>query len=119
VRHLKTLSLLAALLGLLCAGIASADNGAKAKAKSYAFTVGSDTKVGTVVLTRGDYKVKLEGTDAMFTKDGTGKTFNTPAKLESGAEKFSRTSLHLVQDAGQGRIVAIELKGTQTLLKFD
>lgn len=119
MRHLKTLSLLAALLGLLCAGIASADNGAKAKAKSYAFTVGSDTKVGTVVLTRGEYKVKLEGADAIFTKDGTGKTFNAPAKLESTNEKFDRTRLHLVEDGGQGRIIAIELKGTQTLLKFD
>jgi hypothetical protein len=119
VRHLKTLSLLAALLGLLCAGIASADNGAKSKAKSYAFTVGSNTKVGAVVLPKGEYKVKLDGASAIFKQDGTGKTFDTPAKLEPAKESFDRTSLHIIEDGGQSRIVSIELKGTQTLLKFD
>ena len=119
MRHLKTLSLLAALLGLLCAGIVSADNGAKSKAKSYAFTVASDTKVGAVVLTRGEYKVKADGANAIFTKDGSGKTFEAPAKLEPTNENFSRTSLHLIEDGGENRLVSIELKGTQTLLKFN
>jgi len=119
VRHLKTLSLLAALLGLLCAGIASADNTSKSKAKSYAITIASNVKVGEVVLPRGEYKVKVDGANAIFTRDGSGKTFSAPAKIEAANESFDQTSLHTIQDGSDHRLTAIELKGTQSLLKFD
>ena len=115
----KNACVVAALLGLFCAGIASADSGAKNKAKSYDITIGSAAKVGTIVLDRGDYKLKVEGDNATFKKDGSGKTFTTPAKLETAKDEFDRTMIHQVQDGGQSRIISIELKGTQTLVRFD
>jgi hypothetical protein len=109
----------AVLLGLLTVGIASANGGGKEKAKNYEITVGSPTRVGTVVLKPGDYKFKVEGSNAIFTKSGSDTTFTTPAKIETGTENFDRTMIHQIQDGGQARIISIVLKGTQNTLKFD
>ncbi len=119
MNNLKRAWIFAALLGLLCVGIASAADASKGKPKSYGITIGSATKVGSVVLTPGEYKFKVEGDNATFKNEGSGKTFTTPAKLETGKEEFDQTMLHQVKEEGQNRIVSIELKGTQTLLKFD
>ena len=119
MNNLRRAWILAALLGLLCVGIDSAADSSKGKSKSYGITVGSATKVGSVVLSPGEYKFKVEGDNATFTKEGSGKTFTIPAKLEAGKEAFEQTMLHQVNEEGQKRIVSIELKGTQTLLKFD
>jgi hypothetical protein len=108
---------IAILLGLLAGGIASAKGGGKAK--NYEITVSSATKVGAVVLKPGDYKLKVEGANAVFTKEGSDATFTAPAKIEEGKEMFDRTLVHQVQDGGQSRIISIALKGTQSLLKFD
>ncbi len=110
---------LAVLLGLLTVGIASANGGGKDKAKSYELTLGSATKVGNVVLKPGEYKFKLDGANAVFTKAGSDATFTAPAKLETGTESFSKTLIHQVQDGAQSRIISIALKGTQNTLKFD
>lgn len=109
----------AAVLGMFSVGMASANGGGKEKAKSYEVSVRSATKVGTVVLKAGDYKLKVEGADVIFTKQGDRTTFTTPGKLETVSSHFDRTSLHQVQEGNQTRIVSIELKGTQSLLKFD
>lgn len=115
----KSLVVLAALLGLLCVGVASADNGSKTKAKRYEITLTSNAKIGAVVLPRGEYKFKFDGTNATFTKEGGGKTYTAPAKLEPGKEDFAQTMMHFVQDGDDIRILSIDLKGTQTLLKFN
>jgi len=119
VKYLKTLAFLTALLVLFCTGIASAADAAKSKAKSHAFTIVSDTKVGDVVLTRGDYKVKVEGANAIFKNEENGKTVSAPVKVEQASETFDKTMLHTMQDGSANRLTAIELKGTQTLLKFN
>jgi hypothetical protein len=109
----------AVVLGMLSIGIASANGGGKEKAKSYEISVRSATKVGTVVLKPGDYKFKVEGENAVFSKEDSNTSFTTPAKLETVNDHFDKTILHQVQDGDQPRIISIELKGTQSLLKFN
>jgi len=106
-----------AVVLLLSANLAGA--AAAEKAKSYSFSLASAAKVGNQVLTRGDYKVKLEGANAIFTKENTRATVTAPGKLETGKEKFDRTIIHQINDAGQPRITSIELGGTNGLLKLD
>jgi len=118
-RVIKNTCILSALLGLLCVGMASADNGSKTKSKSYDLILGSNAKIGTEVLQRGEYKCKFDGTNATFTKEGSGKTVTAPAKLETAKDDFDKTMVHYVQDGDQNRIVSIELKGTPTLLRFN
>jgi hypothetical protein len=120
MRNLKTnFVFFAVLLGLLCVGIASANGGGKDKAKNYEISVRSTTKVGAVVLKPGVYKFKVEGSNAIFTRQGSNTVFTTPAKLETVKEDFDNTMFHQIQDGGESRIISIELKGTQSLLKFD
>lgn len=110
------------MLGLLSVGVVSA-RGSAEKARSYELSLNTATKVGTQVLTAGDYKLRLEGANAVFTKQSDRQsskaTVTAPAKLEAGNEKFAYTVIHTVLDAGQPRIISIELKGGKDLLKLD
>jgi hypothetical protein len=115
----RIFTLAVAMLGLLSVFVVTASAASAEKARSYEFSVTSATKVGTQVLTPGDYKVKLDGSNAVFTKEGTKATFTAPAKLEAGSEKFDRTILHVVEDSGQPRIISVELKGGKDLLKLN
>ena len=115
----RIFTLAVAMLGLLSVFGVSASAASAEKARSYEFSLNSATKVGTQVLTPGDYKVKVEGSNAIFTKESSKATFTTPAKLEAGNEKFDRTTVHVVDDSGQPRIVSVELKGGKDLLKLN
>jgi len=112
----RSLVLFAVLLGLLTAGIVSAKG---SKVKSYEITISSAMKVGTVVLAPGEYKFKLDGSNAVFVKSRGGDTFTTPAKIEDGEDNYGRTVLRTVQDGDQTRIIGIALKGTKSMMKFN
>lgn len=107
------------MLGLLSVGVISASGGTAEKARSYELSLNAATKVGTQVLRAGDYKVRLEGPNAVFTNKSDKATFTAPAKLEAGNQKFDHTTMHFVQDGGQPRITSIELRGGKDLLKLD
>ena len=113
----RLIPILAVILALPLAYVSGA--AAAEKVKSYSFSLSSPAKVGNQVLARGDYKVKLEGSNAVFTKETTKATVTAPAKLETANEKFGRTVIHQINDVGQPRIVAIELAGTNDLLKLE
>lgn len=107
-------------LGLLTAGLINAS--AAEKTKSYDLSFQSATKVGTQVLTPGDYKLHLDGANAVFTRRSNGQnkaSVTAPAKLEAGSAKFDHTTMHVVLDAGQPRISSIELKGSKDLVRLD
>ncbi len=117
--NLKRIVILSSvMLGLLMVGVVGASAAAE-KAKSYELTLNSPTKVGTQVLAAGDYKVKVEGSSVVFTNESSKATFTAQAALEAGSAKFERTAVHTVQDAGEPRIVSIDLKGGKDVLKLD
>ncbi len=108
-----------AMLGLLSVVGAS---GATEKAKNYEVSLNTAMKVGSQVLAAGDYKLKLEGSNAVFTRQSNGRnkeTFTASATLEAGDAKFDHTTIHSVQDGGQPRITSIELRGGKELLKLN
>jgi hypothetical protein len=115
----KNLVCLTVALGLFAVGIPAASAAGKDKVKSFELTVKSDTKVGSVVLRPGDYKFKFEDSNAVFTRQNSGTVYTTAAKLETVKDEFSQTMVHQVKDGDQNRIIGIDLKGTQTQLKFD
>jgi hypothetical protein len=119
LKRIVTLSVVT--LGMLSVGVVSGV--AAQKAKSYQLSLDAPTKVGAQILTAGDYKLKLEGANAVFTKEGDRKsdtaTFTAPATLEEGTAKFDHTAIHAVLDAGQLRITSIELEGSKNLLKLN
>jgi hypothetical protein len=107
------------VLGVVMATTVTAKSAEKVKARSYEVSVTAPMKVGTQLLKPGDYKVKLDGSNAVFTRENGKVTITTPAKMVSGAERYGMTMMHEVQDGDDRRVTGIELKGTQDLMEFE
>lgn len=90
-------------LATLALGIASA-------ASTYTVTLTSDMAAGNTQLKAGDYKVQVEGDQAIF-KQGK-ETVQVPVTVEKNAKKFRYTTLQTVDS----KLQAIELGGTTTKL---
>ena len=89
-----------------------------ASAKSYDIVLANPTKVANLQLKAGEYKVKLEGTNAVFTAVESGKSFTAPAKLQTAAKKFDMTAVDTDKKTDADHISAIELGGTNTKIEF-
>jgi hypothetical protein len=97
-------------LGMASLGIASA--------KSYDITLDSRTMVGSTELKPGDYKLKVEGTQAVFTDVQSSKSWTAAVKVENGAQKFGQTTVESTQQGDMAHINAIDLGGSSTKLEF-
>ena len=96
------LSLCVATLAL---GVASA-------ASSYSIHLSSDVQAGATQLKAGDYKVQVQGNQAIF-KQGK-NTIQLPVAVETGNNTYRYTSM----DADSGTLQSISLEGTKTKLVF-
>ena len=106
---MNTKSLL--LIGTLAlAGIASA--------KSYDIVLSAPAKAGSVQLAAGEYSLKVQGSNAIFTNIDTGKSFTTAVKSEDAGRKFSTTAVDSSSNNGTDQITAIELGGSSTKLEL-
>lgn len=95
---------------LALAGIASA--------KSYDIVLSGPAKAGTVQLNAGEYSLKLQGSNAVFTNVDTGKSFTAPVKVQTGSKKFENTAVDTEKQNGQDEIKSIELGGSSTQLQL-
>jgi hypothetical protein len=102
--------LIVGALGLASLGIASA--------KSYDIRLEAPAMVGTTELKAGDYKLKVEGTQAVFTDVQSSKSFTATVKIASGAQKFGETVVETTQQADMAHIDAIDLAGSNTKIEF-
>jgi hypothetical protein len=99
------------LIGTLAlAGIASA--------KSYDIVLSSPTKAGSIQLAAGEYSLKVQGSNAVFTNVDTGKSFTTAVKSEDAGRKFNATAVDTNNKNGTDEITAIELGGSSTKLEM-
>ena len=57
-----------------------------ASAKSYDITLDKPAMLGSTELKPGEYKVKIEGAEAVFTDARSAKSFSVPVKVETAAE---------------------------------
>jgi hypothetical protein len=85
--------------------------------KSYAITFSAPATVGGVNLPAGDYKVKVDGANAVFT-NSKNKTVSAPVKVQTGDKKFAYTAVDSSKGSGGDKINAIELGGSNTKLEF-
>jgi hypothetical protein len=108
----KSLLQIAALgaLGLASLGVASA--------KSYDIFLNGPTMVGNTELKAGEYKIKVEGTQAVFTDVESNKTWTAPVKIENGAKKFDQTVVESAQQGDMAHVSSINLAGSNTKLEF-
>jgi hypothetical protein len=89
-----------------------------ASAKTYDITLGSPAKAGKMELRAGEYKVKVEGSNAVFKNVDTSETFTAPVKIENTGKKHDYTAVESTKQNGEDKIQAIELGGSDETLEF-
>jgi len=87
-------------------------------AKTYEITLTSVTKAGSVQLKPGQYTLKIQGNNAIFTDVNTAKSFTTPVKVETTDKKFDDTKVQSSKDGDSDKIEEIDLGGSKTKLGF-
>ena len=102
----------------LLVGVLSLCGIAAAGTKSYNISLAVAAKAGALQLAAGDYKLKIEGSNAIFMEPQTLKTFTAPIKLVPAARKFSYTAVETAEEGGSERITAIDLGGSATQVEF-
>jgi hypothetical protein len=103
---------------LLLVGALAVSGLSIASAKSYQFTIENSEKAGTVMLKAGEYKVKVDGSNAVFTNVRTEQSFTTPVKVDNADRKHESTAIRSTVQNGTQQITAIELRGTTETLEF-
>ena len=89
-----------------------------ASTKSYQITLDQSTQAGTVQLAPGEYKVRVDGSNAIFTNLDTGKSITTPVKVETTGKKHDVTAVDTTKATGTTKLQAIELGGSDETLEF-
>jgi len=102
---------------LLVAGALTFASVMLASAKTYDIIIPAPVKVGAVELKPGEYKLKIEGSQAVFT-DSHDKSFSVPATVENADRKFGDTRLESANLNGMDTIQAIDLGDSNTRLKL-
>lgn len=86
--------------------------------KSYDVVLTAPTKAGSVQLAAGEYKVKVEGSNAVFTDEHTRASFTVPVTVENSNTKFDATSLDSTTQGNTAQITSIQLGGSKIKLEF-
>jgi hypothetical protein len=89
-----------------------------ANAKSYDITLPAPTRAGSIQLAAGQYSLKIQGSNAVFTNVQTGKSFTAPVRLETADKKFDVTSVTTDTKDGDNHITSVELGGSVTKLEL-
>ena len=87
-------------------------------AKTYEITLTAVTKAGSVQLKPGQYTLKIQGNNAIFTDGNSGKSFTTPVKVEATDKKFDDTKVQSTKEGETEKIEEIDLGGSKTKLGF-
>ena len=91
---------------------------AMAGPKNYNVVLSSPTKAGSVQLAPGEYKVKVEGSNAIFTDEHTRASFTVPVKIENSETKYRSTTLDTTKQGDGAQITSIGLGGSKVKLEF-
>jgi hypothetical protein len=90
-----------------------------ASAKSYTCTFTNRTMAGSVQLPAGEYKLKVDGSNAVFTNVDNNKSVTAPVKIETVDQKYAVTSIKTTQKGDAQHIDDIELGGSNTKIEFN
>jgi len=101
---------------LLIVGTLGLTSLAFAGTKSYDIILNAPAMAGTNQLQAGEYKLKVEGNQAVFTQNS--KTWSVPVKVENGTQKFAQTTVESSTQGEMDTIQAIDLAGSTTKLEL-
>ncbi|MBZ5636544.1 MAG: hypothetical protein LAO55_25755 [Acidobacteriia bacterium] len=89
-----------------------------AGSKTYDVLLSSGAKAGSVQLAPGEYRLKVEGSNAIFTGTENRQSFTVPVKVENTNTRYSATALDTVKQGDTVKITSIQLGGSKTKLEF-
>jgi len=85
--------------------------------KTYNVTLSKPAKVGSLQLVAGNYELKVDGSNAVFT-DAKRHTFSTAIKVENGSKKFEYTAVDSTETGATELVHSITLGGSATKIEF-
>lgn len=103
---------------LLIVGALSLASLGIASAKSYDIMLSDPAMVGNTMLQPGQYQLKVEGSQAVFTDVQSSKSWTAPVKLQNGNRKFDETMVESSRQGDMAHINSIDLAGSNTKLEF-
>jgi hypothetical protein len=86
--------------------------------KTYDIVLDSPVKAGALHLPAGEYRVKVDGSKAIFTDTRTNKAVTTDVTVKTVDHKFTHTAVDSSKQSDGQRIHAIELGGSNTEIDF-
>src|SRR5271170_7069233 len=89
-----------------------------ASARSFDVILSAPAMAGNTELKAGQYKLKVDGSQAIFTDVESSKSFTVAVKVENAARKFGETMVESHNQNGMDNIQAIDLAGSNTRLEF-
>jgi len=89
-----------------------------ANAKSYTITLSAPTRAGSIRLAAGEYSMKLQDSNAIFTNVQNRKTFTIAVKTETGDKKFDVTAVVTDSKDGDSYLTSVELGGSHTKIEL-
>ncbi|HUK15532.1 MAG TPA: hypothetical protein VLW65_03930 [Bryobacteraceae bacterium] len=102
---------------LLFAGALALSTISIASAKSYEILLPKTIQAGQMQLAAGQYRVKLEGANAIFTNVETNHSFVAPVNVEN-TQKHEVTAVEVTNQGGSSHLTSIELGGSSETLQF-
>ena len=76
------------------------------------------TKAGNITLRPGQYRVSVDGSDAVFQDVRNSHQFRIAAKVEDNGETFEQTRVRTSKHSGRRHVEAIEMEGSTTRIEF-
>lgn len=102
---------------LLFIGALALSTVAFAAPKSYSILLLTPTQAGNTQLAAGEYRVQVQGSNAVFTNRDNNHSFVAPVKVAT-TQKHEVTAVETKTDAGSAHITAIDLGGSSETLQF-
>jgi hypothetical protein len=103
------------LLGIMALALSTF---AVAGPKTYDLVVSNTVKAGDAQLEPGEYKLRVEGSNAVFTDTQTGKSITLAVKVENADKKYDSTALDTTKQGAIEQLTSIELGGSKIKLEF-
>jgi hypothetical protein len=88
-----------------------------ASTKSYEVLIVTPTQAGATQLAAGEYRLQVEGSNAIFTNIDTNHSFVAPVQIEA-TQKHQMTAVETKKDGSNTRITCIDLGGSTETLQF-
>ncbi|HTX39522.1 MAG TPA: hypothetical protein VME43_31100 [Bryobacteraceae bacterium] len=86
--------------------------------KSYDILLTAPTQAGANQLAAGEYRVQVQGSNAIFTNVENKHSFVAPVKVATTTQKHEVTAVETKADAGSARLTSIDLGGSTETLQF-